>query len=190
MADKAVAGDPKSDARMLWIFKKMASSLTEVRYVEKLKIALFADENGVAYMKQFLDDANQQVLYFTGGGEKVNVAFAPPKQIKKKSILFLKPAKNAVKPETIEAQVVAVELSPGPLEQLSLIANEIFMPLMSHPECREQWSDTVQHDIMDKMHAFLSNLYVMIGSTKVHHSYLSIHYTMYRCRIFDSLIPG
>jgi hypothetical protein len=40
------------------------------------------------------------------------------------------------------------------------------MPLLSHPDCREQWSETVQRDIMDKMHAFLANLYVMIGSTK------------------------
>ncbi len=107
-----------------------------------------------------------QALYFTGGGEKVSVAFAPPKQIKKKSVLFLKPLKSAVKNETIEQQLVAVELSTGPLEQLSMMANEIFMPLLSHPDCREQWSETVQRDIMDKMHAFLANLYVMIGSTK------------------------
>jgi dynein heavy chain len=96
----------------------------------------------------------------------VSVAFAPPKQIKKKSVLFLKPLKNVVKNETIEQQLVAVELSTGPLEQLSMMANEIFMPLLSHPDCREQWSETVQRDIMDKMHAFLANLYVMIGSTK------------------------
>ena len=48
-------------ARSLQVFRKMASSLTESRYAEKLKIALFADENGVAFMKQFLDDPQQQV---------------------------------------------------------------------------------------------------------------------------------
>lgn len=46
----------KADPRNQWLFKKMSSSLTEDRYKEKLKMSLFADENAVAFMKQFLDD--------------------------------------------------------------------------------------------------------------------------------------
>lgn len=121
----------------------------------------------IPFLSLFSASCLQQVLYFAGAGEKVTVSQTPPKNVKKKSILFLKPLKNAVKPETIETQVISIELSPGPLEQLSLLANEIIMPVLSHSECKENWSDTVQHDVLDRMHAFLANLYVMIGSTKV-----------------------
>lgn len=40
------------------------------------------------------------------------------------------------------------------------------MPILSNPQCHESWSETIQHDILDKTHSFLSNLYVMIGNTK------------------------
>jgi hypothetical protein len=75
-------------------------------------------------VKQFLEDGAFQTLYVTGGGEKVTVATNPPKQIKKKSVLFLKPNKVSIsKPEQVDKELVSVDLSSGPLEQLSLIAN-------------------------------------------------------------------
>jgi hypothetical protein len=53
--------DPKLDPRFLWVFKRMASSLTEPRYFDKLKITFFQDENGIAFVKQFLDETGYQV---------------------------------------------------------------------------------------------------------------------------------
>jgi hypothetical protein len=37
--------DPKSDSRFLWVYRRIASSLTEARYAEKLKINFFNDDN-------------------------------------------------------------------------------------------------------------------------------------------------
>ena len=53
--------DPKVDPRFQWVFKRMASSLTEPRYFDKLKITFFQDENGIAFVKQFLDETGYQV---------------------------------------------------------------------------------------------------------------------------------
>lgn len=39
----------------------MASSLTEPRYFDKLKIKFFQDENGIAFVTQFLDETGYQV---------------------------------------------------------------------------------------------------------------------------------
>lgn len=86
--------------------------------------------------------------------------------MKKKAVLFLKPIVTNVTAETIGAEVIPCDLSAGPLEQLSLLANELYMPILSNAACHENWSETVQKEITDKLNSFMANLYVMIGNTK------------------------
>jgi dynein heavy chain len=37
--------------------------------------------------------------------------------------------------------------------------------MLSSPGCKEPWSESIQQDIMQKMHGFLANMYVTVGAT-------------------------
>ena len=157
--------DFKSDSRCVWICKKSCTSLSDIRNIEKFKILFLNDEALLTLVKSFITDPTVRTL-FISGNEKLTYSIQPPRIIKRKSILFMKLSEIAVSEDKLFHEVIAADLSAGPLEQLSFIANEIYMPILSNNECQENWSDTIQHEITEKLNTFLSNLYVMIGNTK------------------------
>ena len=62
-----------------------------------------------------------------------------------------------------EKELVFMELNKNILENMYLLCNEVYMPVMSNPLNMAGWSDLVSKDLMDKFHGFLAHLYVTIG---------------------------
>lgn len=105
------------------------------------------------------------------GAENLAMSLEPPTadKMKKKILLVLRartPTKN--EPITIDAsnaekELVFMELNKNILENMYLLCNEVYMPVMSNPLNMAGWSDLVSKDLMDKFHGFLAHLYVTIG---------------------------
>jgi dynein heavy chain len=64
-------------------------------------------------------------------------------------------------------QVVVTELGgPSPFEHLELLANEIFLPVLSNPQNQAKWGEVPTREIMDRFHAFLSSTTILCGQIK------------------------
>eukprot|EP00955_Chlamydomonas_euryale_P098697 365162-Chlamydomonas_euryale.AAC.21 len=54
-------------------------------------------------------------------------------------------------------QVLHGELGDNPLETLAVVAQDVFMPLLTSPANQEGWPDVVAKEVTDNMHKFVSN---------------------------------
>ena len=63
-------------------------------------------------------------------------------------------------------QVLYGDLSDVPLEQLSAIAQEVYLPLLSNPRNQDGWPEVVTKEVLENLHKFIANVYVTIGQTK------------------------
>ena len=63
-------------------------------------------------------------------------------------------------------QVLYGDLSDIPLEQLSAIAQEVYLPLLSNPRNQDGWPEVVTKEVLENLHKFIANVYVTIGQTK------------------------
>jgi hypothetical protein len=54
-------------------------------------------------------------------------------------------------------QVLHGELTEAPLETLSAVAQNVFLPLLSSSHNQEGWPDVVAHEVTENMHKFVAN---------------------------------
>jgi|TARA_B110000977_G_scaffold91364_1_gene121243 dynein heavy chain len=53
-----------------------------------------------------------------------------------------------------------------PLEHLSILANEVFLPMLSNPLNQVGWPEVITKEVIDNLHKFIANVFVTIGQTK------------------------
>jgi dynein heavy chain len=58
---------------------------------------------------------------------------------------------------TALAQVLHGELTEAPLETLSAVAQNVFLPLLSSAHNQEGWPDVVAQEVTENMHKFVAN---------------------------------
>lgn len=57
----------------------------------------------------------------------------------------------------VAMQVLHGEIGENPLETLAVIAQDVFMPLLTSPANQEGWPDVVAKEVTDNMHKFVAN---------------------------------
>jgi dynein heavy chain len=72
----------------------------------------------------------------------------------------------AITMDNIDKEVIFMEANKNILENLYLVCNEVYLPVLSNPLNMMGWSDLVSKDLMDKFHGFLAHTYVTIGQVK------------------------
>jgi dynein heavy chain len=87
--------------------------------------------------------------------------------VKKKCLLILKTRFGNDVPEITEAnvnsEIIFMDFNKKILENLYLLCNEVYMPVLGNPLNMIGWSDLVTKDLMDKFHVFLAHTYVTLG---------------------------
>ena len=59
-------------------------------------------------------------------------------------------------PELMSTGLVQTEIGgSSPFEHLELLANEVFLPVLSNPQNQAKWGEVPTREIMDKFHNFL-----------------------------------
>eukprot|EP01022_Parablepharisma_sp_SALTPOND_P010884 TRINITY_DN144_c0_g3_i1.p1 TRINITY_DN144_c0_g3~~TRINITY_DN144_c0_g3_i1.p1 ORF type:complete len:4665 (-),score=723.90 TRINITY_DN144_c0_g3_i1:29991-43985(-) len=118
------------------------------------------------FLDPFLREKDLNFLTITGGGEGIQVVggVPTPSAIGRKAIIIVKVHKIAtITEDNFNKELAFIEIYKNPLECLSNVAQEGFFPILSNQDNQANWSELVSKDLMEKLNAFLSQLYVVIG---------------------------
>jgi len=127
-------------------------------------------------LKKFLDERGQCLFLFVvpTGAEALKLQVEPPTgdAIKRKVLLCLRvrqpPSGEVVciDESNVNEEVIFMELNKNSLENLFLLCNEVYLPVLGNPLNVMDMSELVSKDLMDRFHVFLAHTYVTIGQVK------------------------
>ena len=90
----------------------------------------------------------------------------PAGKLKRKTVYFLKLVPGPLPKEDFDKSLVHGDLSEAALEQLSLLAQEVFLPLLCSPHNQAGWPEMVTREVMDNMYKFSASATVTVGLSK------------------------
>lgn len=120
-------------------------------------------------VEEFVRDPTVKTLVvYDKGTDKVATSLTLPQGLKKKALFFLKnkEVNDQLKKEDLQTSVICSELSASSLQNLNLLANEVYFPLLSNPANRAGWSGPTSKEVMLRFSGFLSNLTMAVGQSK------------------------
>jgi len=149
------------------VYLGLKKNMTE----EKMKTNMH--EDNLMCIDQFLQhNGMYHFIFAQANGDVVKYLNTPPPpdSIKKKCLLILKTRTGSEVPEitdeNIDREIIIMEINKKILENLYLICNEVYMPVLGNPLNMIGWSDLVTKDLMDKFHVFLAHTYVTLGQVE------------------------
>jgi len=154
----------KNDARFNYIKARIDSGFPKIAGA-KLDKLLLTDEKREIIL-QFCDDETNRCLVVP---ESMSVdTNIPSKSGKGKCLVFVKLTNCKLTLEEMSTQMVVMELGgpSSPFEHLELLANEIFLPVLSNPENQANWGEVPTREIIDRFHNFLSCTTILCGQIK------------------------
>ena len=128
--------------------------------------AVTAVEDAKELIQRFLDDEDVRSLVIP---DSLKVETTIPSKIppKGKILLFVKLSGAKLENDAINNQIVVAEIGGAtPFEHLELLANEIFLPILSNPQNQAKWGEVPTREIMDRFHNFLSSTTILCGQIK------------------------
>ena len=158
-------GDDNSDKRIVAIKKRIEAAFPKLVESKKIDKLLGTDEVRDEIVK-FLDAEETRCLIVP---ESMKFETVIPSKIPKgKVLLFVKLLKEGkLELGNIQSEVVCTELcGPSPFEHLELIANEVFLPVLSNPQNQAVWGEVPTREILDRFHNFLSSTTIICGQIK------------------------
>jgi dynein heavy chain len=128
-------------------------------------VKAFAEEATKELIMRFLDEDDCRCLVVPES-LKVDVTI-PSKLGKGKILLFVKLGGDKLDSEKMSSQIVVAEIGGAtPFEHLELLANEVFLPILSNPQNQAKWGEVPTREIMDRFHNFLSSTTILCGQIK------------------------
>ena len=113
---------------------------------------------------QFCDDDSKRCLVVP---ENMKIDHVVPSKLSKgKVLLFVKLQSCALTLDSMAANITVLELGSNPFEHLELLANEVFLPVLSNPQNQAKWGEVPTREIMDRFHNFLSSTTILCGQIK------------------------
>ena len=80
--------------------------------------------------------------------------------------MFPKVDRDGVEPDNVDQTVIYGDFGDVPLEHLSVLANEVFLPMITNPANQVGWPEVITKEVVENLHKFIANVYVTIGQTK------------------------
>lgn len=125
---------------------------------------------GLFYRKDvdaFLNkDSQMRLMLYAENGRDYMASVQPPTKYKKKAMFFVKTDSCTLTPENISEKVTYGDTSEAPLETLSSVTKNVFLPLLTSPSNQVGWPDVLSKEVSDSLHKFTANIFVTIGQTK------------------------
>jgi dynein heavy chain len=165
--DKKVDEEPvvlPIDARINWFEDKVCSAF-KIKS-DKWKKMLSLNEN-VEIMYNYLDKEHNTLLFYLTQKDELLPAVAFPAQLKRKSIYFLKKRAGAQITEKLDHELILGDLAVNPLEFLSTLLEEVYLPILTNQKNLESWPEVVATDVLRHFHQLNGAVYVISGKAKV-----------------------
>jgi len=155
--------EEKSDVRFNYIKDRLVSGYPKLAGA-KLDKALAEEANKEA-IEHFIADENSRCLVVP---DTLKIDSAIPSKLSKgKVLLFIKLEPCALTIDNLQTHMITMELTgPSPFEHLELLANEVFLPVLSNPQNQTKWGEVPTREIMDRFHSFLSSTTILCGQIK------------------------
>ena len=74
-------------------------------------------------------------------------AINPPDKFRKKTLCFLKLSETEISPDNVDAQVIYGDFGDVPLEHLSVLAQEVFLPMLTNPRNQVGWPEVITKEV-------------------------------------------
>lgn len=116
---------------------------------------------------QFLDKEPNTILFYLNQKEEIVPAVRFPSQMKRKAIYYLKRRLGAQITEKLDQELILGDLSANPLEFLSALLEEVYLPILTNTKNLESWPEVVASDVLRHFHMLNGAVYVISGKAKV-----------------------
>ena len=151
------------DERIDWLLSRIQTSLNcKEEQIQKL----MATDASRQHILSFLDSREKTYLHVAFEGSNLTAFVNPPKTFKKKSVYFVELNDVALTKENMQKEIVVGDLGDIPLEYLSTVSQEVYLPLLTNPRNQKGWPEVLSKDITDHMNKFVANVYINVGHTK------------------------
>ncbi|KAI8914343.1 dynein heavy chain and region D6 of dynein motor-domain-containing protein [Gorgonomyces haynaldii] len=151
------------DARVMWFEDRVCGALKVKN--DKFKKLISVQEN-VETIYHFLEKDYTTILFYLNAKEELLPAVKFPSQLKRKSIYFLKKNPGAHITEKLENELMMGDLAANPLDFLSIVMEEVYLPLLTNPKNLESWPEVVANDVLRHFHALNGAVCVISGKSK------------------------
>ena len=111
-------------------------------------------------------DVQTRLMIYAENGRDYVASAAPPGKYKKKAMFFVKTEPCVLTPENIAEKLTFGDVGEAPLETLSTIAENVYLPLLTSPNNQVGWPDVLSKEVSDSLHKFTANIFVTIGQCK------------------------
>ncbi|XP_031327312.1 dynein beta chain, ciliary-like [Photinus pyralis] len=89
-----------------------------------------------------------------------------PNNLKTKSSYFIRKKKEVVTRDNIREVLLIGDMSPKPVEEIAVLVEEVFLPVLSNPANQTKWPAVIAADITKHVYAFRNKVYQIKGALK------------------------
>ena len=115
----------------------------------------------------FLDKEKNSLLFYLNQKDEIIPAVKFPSSLKRKSLYFLKRRNGAQIQEKLDAELIMGDLGANSLEFLSVLLEEVYLPILTNQKNLETWPEVVASDVLRQFHQLNGAVYVISGKSKV-----------------------
>ncbi|KAJ1568524.1 hypothetical protein HK096_006203 [Nowakowskiella sp. JEL0078] len=152
------------DARVCWFEDRVCNALKIKN--DKWKKMTQAPENLETVVK-FLDQSeNNTLLFYLSQKEDLIPTIVFPSSLKRKSIYFIKTTLGSEVRERLDQELTMGDISSNPLEFLSTLMEEVYMPMLTNVKNLDCWPEVVASDVLRHFHNLNGAVYVISGKSK------------------------
>lgn len=116
-------------------------------------------------LKEFLERPQpmQLIVVLTQSAQLIPVTTFPLTQLKSKGVYFIKKEPHEVPREDCGSFLIVGDLATRSIDQLSGLADEIYVPLLSNEDNHVGWPEMVAQDVLKQVHNLKSTVYQVKG---------------------------
>ncbi|XP_049855418.1 dynein beta chain, ciliary-like [Schistocerca gregaria] len=158
--------DDDEDPRLDFIFAYLARSL---RIKSEKWTKMLSNEDTNKIVMDFLDKTTEYLLIVTvnTAGQLIPINSFPVNS-KTKCCYFIKCYKEPVTSQNYQKVLLCGDMSSKPIDELSVLVAEVFVPLLSNPGNHRGWPKVVAEDIQRHIHELKSIVYEVRGKITGH----------------------
>ncbi|KAK2835022.1 hypothetical protein Q5P01_015506 [Channa striata] len=118
-------------------------------------------------LQDFLDKAEHRTLLVsvTAAGLLQTAALLSASS-KTKAVYFFKRGKSPLSPDSMRQSVLCGDLSYAPMDQFSVLIEEVVAPLLSNTKNHTDWPQVVSQDVLRHVHSLKANVFVVSGQVQ------------------------
>ena len=113
-------------------------------------------------LKLLLTTGKEPVVIAMDSKNKAVLVYKDTKYTSKKAVLILRASKESIILGDADKHLVFIEMTRSILNQMYIICNDIFYPMLSHTVYSGE-SELISKDLIEKFHNFLAHFYVCLG---------------------------